>query len=175
MFVRLLIVLLLVGCFTEMEAGAQEREMTGGDALAEDDMTEEMQTNLQGNLMMIAKETVSRKEPKEEADAVEKLSEGNVVLVIGNEDGWYQIFYQEKIAYVPMDMVTDFTQLDSEMLDKEMKKVEEEGAAFVESLEMQRRAVSGSHIWNSIIVGVIALIFLIGILSSIKKTRKNES
>lgn len=175
MFVNLLIALLLVSGFIGMKVGAQERKMTGGGVLIQEDITEEMQTNLQGSLMMIIKETVSRQEPKEEADVVLKLSEGNVVLVIGKEEGWYQIFYQDKIAYVPMDMLTDFTQVDSEMLDKEMKKAEEEGVAFVESLEMQRRAVIGSYIWNGIIMGVIALIFLIGIVSAIKKTRKFES
>ena len=103
------------------------------------------------------------------------LEDGTRVEVLSTaENGWYQIFYQGKTAYVPSDVAVASTEVDQEALDQEMQKVEEEGAAFVESLETQRTAAQRSRIWQIVIIVLIAAVFITGVISAVKSSKTDK-
>lgn len=184
--------LVLAGSLTGMDIKAQEMDAAGEAAIAEEKAAdgesaeaespaaEEIaggtQTNLQGGLMMTASATEARVSPDADADVVVELPAGSQLLVTGQEAGWYQIFYQGKTTYVPMDAVTDSTEVDPAALEEEMVRAEEEGAAFVESLETQRRAATRSRIWGIVIVVLIVAVFATGVVSAVRsgKTTKGK-
>ena len=124
--------------------------------------------------MMLSEATRARENPDEDAAVVVELPAGAQLLVTGEEDGWYEIFYQGKTAYVPMASATASTQVDQEALDEEMHRVEEEGAAFVESLEAQRKAAQRSRIWQIIIIVLIVAVFLTGVVSAVKSAKAED-
>ena len=64
--------------------------------------------------------------------------------------------------------------MDQEALDQEMQKVEEEGAAFVESLETQRTAAQRSRIWQIVIIVLIAAVFITGVISAVKSAKMDK-
>ncbi len=130
--------------------------------------------NLSGSLMMLSEATQARENPDEDAAVVVELPAGAQLLVTGEEDGWYEIFYQGKTAYVPMASATASTEVDQEALDEEMHQVEEEGAAFVESLEAQRKAAQRSRIWQIIIIVLIVAVFLTGVVSAVKSAKADK-
>ena len=142
---------------------------------AEKDETQEA-ANVQGNLMAAAVDTVGLEQPKEGAAPVVKLQAGTHLLVVGEEtNGWCEIYYQGKTAFVPAADMTAATSLDAEALDQEMQKIGEEDAAFIESLEMQRKAIARSKVWRSVIIMLIILLFIISILSVVIKSKNEKS
>lgn len=132
--------------------------------------------NIQGNLMEAAVDTVGREQQSMNAASVMELPAGTHILVVGEEtDGWYEIYSQGKTAYVPSKDLTSPTILDAAQLEQEMKKIEEEDKAFIESLEMQRKAVARSKVWRTVIIILIVLLFVFGIISAIKKSKGQNS
>ena len=75
--------------------------------------------------------------------------------------------------YKRQDM-TAATLLDAEALDQEMQKIGEEDAAFIESLEMQRKAIARSKVWRIIIIVLIAAVFVTGLVSALRKPKNDE-
>ena len=148
---------------TTSDQTAEETEESAGTAV-----------NLQGSLMMLTESVEAKEAPEESAAAVAELPEGSQLLVTGEENGWYQIFYQGKTAYVPSDAVVASTEVDQEALDQEMQKAEEEGTAFVESLETQRAAAQRSRIWQIVIIVLIAAVFITGVISAVKSAKTDK-
>ena len=182
-------VLILAGCFfpavtnaqnmdvAEKNAAETESQIADGAAAGELQIIDESaaaETNLAGSLMMLTEDTQARENPDEGAAVVVDLSAGAQLLVTGEKDGWYEIFYQGKIAYVPMASATVSTEVDQEALDEEMRREEEEGAAFVESLEAQRKAAKRSRVWQIIIIVLIVAVFLTGVMSAVKGAKAND-
>ena len=50
----------------------------------------------------------------------------------------------------------------------------EEGSAYIESLEMQRKALKQTNIWRIVIVILIILIFIVGVVSALNKNKNNK-
>ena len=55
-----------------------------------------------------------------------------------------------------------------------MQKIGEEDAAFIESLEMQRKAIARSKVWRIIIIVLIAAVFVTGLVSALRKPKNDE-
>lgn len=131
--------------------------------------------NIQGNLMEAAVDTVGREQQSMNAASVMELPAGTHILVVGEEtDGWYEIYSQGKTAYVPSKDLISPTILDAAQLEQEMKKIEEEDKAFIESLEMQRKAVARSKVWRTVIIILIAGVFVTGVISALRKPKNEE-
>lgn len=131
--------------------------------------------NIQGNLMEAAVDTVGREQQSMNAASVMELPAGTHILVVGEEtDGWYEIYSQGKTAYVPSKDLTSPTILDATQLEQEMKKIEEEDKAFIESLEMQRKAIARSKVWRTVIIILIAGVFVTGVISALRKPKNEE-
>ncbi len=185
----LVVVLILAGCFFPVVANAQNMDVTEETATEMESQTADgvaagelqiidesaaAEANLVGSLMMLAEDTQARENPDEGAAVVVDLPAGAQLLVTGEEDGWYEIFYQGKIAYVPMAFATVSTEVDQAALDEEMHREEEEGAAFVESLEAQRKAAQRSRVWQIIIIVLIVAVFLTGVVSAVKSAKADS-
>ena len=131
--------------------------------------------NIQGKLMEATIDTVGREQQSINAASVIELPAGTHILVIGEEtEGWYEIFSQGKKAYVPSKDLTMPSMLDTAALEQEMKKIEEEDKAFIESLEMQRKAIARSKVWRAIIIILIAGVFITGVVSALRKPKNEE-
>ena len=185
--------LILAGCFSPVIANAKSAK-AAEETVAVSAMEKESQTadeaatveaqvidesaaaeaNMAGRLLMLTEDTQARENPEEDAVVVMELPAGSQLFVIGETGGWYEIFYQGKTAYVPMVSATASTEVDQEALDEEMQRVEEEGAAFVESLEAQRKAAQRSRIWQIIIIVLIVAGFLTGVISAVKSAKTED-
>lgn len=151
-----LLLLLLWGGYMSLHVRAEEADGS-------------QNANVQGNLMAAAVDTIGRGQPSENAASVVELPVGTHLFVVGEEtDGWYEIYYQGKTAYVPSSDLTVSAAVDTAALEQEMQKIGEEDSAFIESLEMQRKAVSRSMVWRIVIVSLMVLFFITGIISALK-------
>ncbi len=178
----LVFILILAGCFSSVTANAKSARTTE-ETVAESAIEMQSQTtdesaaaeaNLAGRLLMLTEDTQARENPEEDAAVVVELPAGAQLLVTGEVDSWYEIFYQGKTAYVPIAAATASTEVNQEALDAEMQRAEEEGAAFVESLEAQRKAAQRSRIWQIIIIVLIVAVFLTGVISAVKSARTED-
>lgn len=127
---------------------------------------------LQGELMMTTVQTEGREKPEAEAAVLVEFAAGSQVMVIGQSDGWYEVFYQGKTVYVEASVLAASDAVDMQALEEEMQKTAEQDTAFIESLEMQRKALSRSRVWQIVIVVLIAAIFAVGVISAVKKTKE---
>lgn len=130
---------------------------------------------IQASLMMTGDAAEGREQPSADAAVVVEFPAGTQVLVTGQEDGWYAAFYQGKTVYVAQDELTVSTAVDQAALDAEMKKAEEEGAAYVESLETQRKAIQRSKIWRGVIIVLIVGVFASGVVSAVQKNKSEKT
>ncbi len=157
-----IMMLFLFSGYSSLEARAE----------AEDETQTE---NIQGNLMEAAVDTIGREQRSENAASVIDLPAGTHILVVGEEtEGWYEIYSQGKKAYVPSKDLRTPAILDAAELEQEMKKIEEEDKAFIESLEMQRKVIARSKVWRTVIIVLIAGVFVTGVISALRKTKNEE-
>ena len=127
---------------------------------------------VEGTPMVISKRVQAREEPREDAAVVVGLESGNTVFVTQDRgDGWCEIYYQGKTAYVKSDAVSGI-QIDLDSLNDELKQAEDNGKSWVESFEMQKDAIRRSKIWRFVILGLILAIFVTGVVSALKKNEE---
>lgn len=139
---------------------------------------QETTAEIQNCQVMKAKEiTEVKQEPDEGAPALMTYQKGDSVLTIGEEqDGWYQVMYQDITGYVPAGRVTSMD-MDVEKLDEEFAREAEEGKLVVENVEYYKDNSRRTIIWGTLIVLLVAGIFVTGIVSAVRKKgeEKEES
>ena len=156
-----LLLLLLWGGYMSLHVRAEEADGS-------------QNANVQGNLMAAAVDTIGRGQPSENAASVVELPVGTHLFVVGEEtDGWYEIYYQGKTACVPSSDLTLSAAVDTTALEQEMQKIGEEDGAFIESLEMQRKAITRSKVWRIVIIVLIAAVFVTGVVSALRKPKND--
>lgn len=121
----------------------------------------------------------AKAEPDENAETVFSYDEGASVYVTGETaDGWYIALYQGKIGYIKKDISQDVLvveEIDIEALNEEMAAQEAENKMIVEEVERYRAEARRSRVWGTIIVLLVLGIFAVGIVSTIRTEKKNES
>lgn len=127
---------------------------------------------LQGELMMTTVQTAGREQPDADAAVLVEFPAGSQVMVIGQAGGWYEVFYQGKTVYVEASALAASDAADTQALEEELQKTAEQDTAFIESLEMQRKAFGRSRVWQIVIIVLIAAIFAVGVVSAVKKTKE---
>lgn len=115
----------------------------------------------------------ARSGPDESAAVVFQVSQGQSLLAVGEDGDWYRIFYQGQYAYIPKESAKA-QEMNLEALEEEMSGEAEEGAAFIESLEMHRNAVRRTRIWGAVIILLILAILVVGVVSAMKKRKQPE-
>ena len=89
----------------------------------------------------------------------------------GTEAGPESAWETEAVTSAEAGLFAERGPVDTEALDQEMKQAQEDGAAWIESLEEERRGLTGSNIWRTAAVALILALFFMGIVSGL---RKNE-
>lgn len=139
---------------------------------------QETTAEIQNCQVMKAEETTEvKQEPDEGAPTLMTYQKGDNVLTIGEEqDGWYQVMYQDITGYVPADRVASMD-MDVEKLDEEFAREAEEGKLVVENVEYYKDNSRRTIIWGTLIVLLVAGIFVTGIVSAVRKKgeEKEES
>ena len=140
-----LLLLLLWGGYMSLHVRAEEADGS-------------QNANVQGNLMAAAVDTIGRGQPSENAASVVELPVGTHLFVVGEEtDGWYEIYYQGKTAYVPSSDLTLSAAVDTTALEQ----------------EMQRKAITRSKVWRIVIIVLIAAVFVTGVVSALRKPKND--
>lgn len=125
--------------------------------------------------VMSAKESFAMKaEPDEDAKTLMTYEEGAAVFVTGETaDGWYRIMYQDKTGYVKKEVLRA-QEMDVEGLDAEMEANAEEAKFMVEAVERYRVDARRSKIWGSVIILLVAGIFAVGIISTLRSQKSGK-
>ncbi len=126
-------------------------------------------SNLAGSLMTLQETALARENPDADAAAVTELPAGSAVMVTGETDGWYQIFFQGQTAYIEASAVSESSPVNVEALDQEFWDNAEKGESWVESLLAQQAGIRQSRIWGSVIIGLVVLIFGAGVFSALRQ------
>lgn len=134
-------------------------------------------------VMTIQQDCDARELPDQNAQAVHQYAAGESVWVTGETgDGWYRISYQGSEWYIPKESTIELQIETQEQgtaslveagLDEEMAEAEVESKILVEEVERQREEKKNSRIWTVVIILLVAGIFVTGIISAIKKEKKN--
>ena len=136
-------------------------------------------------IMTVQEDCDARELPKEDAPAAHHYTSGESVWVTGEtQDGWYRISYQGQEWYILKESTMDL-QIETEDqgtaglveagLDEEMAEVEVEGKILVEEVERQREEQKRSGIWGAVIILLIVSVFVTGIISVMKKGKRNKN
>ena len=163
-------ILLLGGNALSVSAQEENTAQDASEQTQENSVTSQ-EGIIEAGLMMTAVDTQGMEAPEEGAAVLVSFPAGTQVMVTGRQDGWYTVFYQGKTIYLAEKDLTASTAVDQEALEKEMKKAEAEGAAYIESLEMQRKALKRSQAWRTVIIVLIAAIFVVGVVSTLRNAR----
>ncbi len=155
-----------------LSVSAQEKNTTqDAAAQTQENSATSQEGIIEAGLMMTAVDAQGLEAPEEGAAVSVSFPAGTQVMVTGRQDGWCAVFYQGKTVYLAEKDLTASTAVDQEALEKEMKKAEAEGAAYIESLEMQRKALKRSQVWRTVIVVLIAAIFVVGVVSTLRNAK----
>ncbi|MDD6810293.1 MAG: SH3 domain-containing protein [Lachnospiraceae bacterium] len=124
--------------------------------------------------LMVANQKTDMKEiPDKSSATLMTYEKGDSVFVIGETaDGWYQVTYQDKEGFVEKTALLK-QELDVAGIDAEMAVEAEETKFVLEEVERYRQEARRSKIWGTIIVILVIGIFAMGIASTIR-ARKNE-
>lgn len=122
-------------------------------------------------LMTADVETEVKESPKQTAKTLMTYQADDNVMVIGEENDWYQIRYQDITGYVPKANLAPM-EMDVETLDEEFAKEAEEGKLVVETVEYYREQRKRTIIWGTVIAVLVIAIFATGIISAVRRGKK---
>lgn len=135
-------------------------------------------------VMTVEQDCEARELPDQNAPAVHQYAAGDSVWVTGETgDGWYRISYQGSEWYIPKESTIALqietedqgaTSLVEAGLDEEMAEAEVESKILVEEVERQREEQKNSRIWTVVIILLVVGIFATGIISVIRKEKKDS-
>ncbi len=138
------------------------------------------QESISGSVMTIIQDTVARSDPDEGASVVVKLSKGDSIFVVGENDGWYEIFYKGKSAYVKVTGTSTGNANDEEIsvaaadsnvnsvLEEEFKKKQQFDVTYVDSFERQQRRNRSALVWKIVIAVLVVSIIVISVVIGIR-------
>ncbi|WP_022775332.1 SH3 domain-containing protein [Butyrivibrio sp. AE2015] len=139
------------------------------------------QESISGSVMTIIQDTVARSAPDEGASVVVKLSKGDSIFVVGENDGWYEIFYKGKSAYVKVTGTSTGNANDEEIsiaaaadsnvnsaLEEEFKKKQQFDVTYVDSFERQQRRNRSALVWKIVIAVLVVSIIVISVVIGIR-------
>lgn len=126
-------------------------------------------------LLTATENTDALEKPVVGATVIFSYEKDQSVLVTGEtQDGWYQVAYQGNTGYIQKDKLGDSV-IDEEALQQEMENAEMADKLFVEEVERLRAEKSRSKIWGIVIILLVATIFALGIISSIKSMNNDNN
>lgn len=126
-------------------------------------------------LQKTVKDAEIKESPEEGAKTLGEIEEGTGVIVYGEpQDSWSQVEYGGVNGYMKSDALEFYVAGDEGELEKEFEVVSEETVRLVEESELIRKSRRTSAIWGGVIAVLVATIFVVGVVSAIKKDKEEK-
>lgn len=124
-------------------------------------------------LQQTVKDAEIKESPKASAKTLRTIKEGTGVIVYGEpQDSWSQVEYDGVSGYMESSALEYYMADDEEeALEQEFETVQEETVRTVEESELKQKSKRASVIWGGIIAVLVAAIFVVGVVSAIKKEK----
>lgn len=124
-------------------------------------------------LQQTVKDAEIKESPEDDTETLREIEEGTGVIVYGEpQDSWSQVEYDGVKGYMKSNALEAYmADSDGEELEQEFEEVQEETARTVEESELIQKSKRTSMIWGIVIAVLVAAIFVVGIVSAIKKDK----
>ena len=128
-------------------------------------------------LQQTVKDIQIKAEPEQNSDTLAKLQKGTAVIVYGEpQNSWSHIDYDGINGYIESSALEAYSEGESmEGLDEEFDTVENETERTVDEHELRQKSKRTSLIWGTVIVSLVIAIFVVGVVSVLKKDKTGES
>lgn len=154
-------------------------------------LAEEIDANV---LLQLTQDVKLYESPDENSEVVGELSAGTPVISgEKNADGWIKVSYQELTGYTKFETVqvvydttlkqnetADSTAIDNSQaadttaLDQEFEQIANQNALIINELEYDKSQRRQKTIWGIVIAVLVVAIFAAGIISAVKKNKKEK-
>ena len=132
--------------------------------------SEEVKVN---TLYEITQDTNVYEQADENSTVISQLSQGTPVFCIeASNNGWTKIMYQDIEGYIPVSAIQQYG--DVEEISEEFVEAGEENELRFERMEQYMEQRKSESIWGTVIVLLIVSIFIVGIVSTVKKNKANK-
>lgn len=140
-------------------------------------------TSRQIQIMTLDKDVKAYAEPDDTSEVLREIVAGTPIAVVGEEDGYTVITYQDHDEYIKNEDISDEAKASSEasaeekaeLLDEEFDQLSKEDEAYIESLEKQRIKSRNAIIWKIVIAVLIVLLFTVSIIAGVKNSHKEKT
>lgn len=138
--------------------------------------------SVSGQVMTLAKDTKAFKTPDENALVAQSFSKGETVYVVGESDGWYEIFYKGENLYIPgdsmnEDAVNEALEASKELAkeaSEELKEAGKQDAVEIETYERQRQRDMNALIWKIVIASLVIIIIVFSVIIGIANAKDDK-
>ncbi len=133
-------------------------------------------SNMTMTLQQTVKDADIKETPDKSAETLKSVEKGTGVIVYGEpQDSWSQVEYDGAKGYMESGALEAYmTEEDVEELETEFDTVQEDTVRTVEESEMLQKSKRTSFIWGTVIAVLVGAIFVVGIVSAIKKDKDKE-
>lgn len=137
--------------------------------------SEEQETTIKINtLQEIQAATQVYESADETAASLGTLEAGTPVIVMEEPQGeWCKVKYQEMEGYVPLASLTGYG--DGAAIEKEFNKEQDNTRRAIDELEVEKQQKKQMIIWGCIIGALVIAIFAVGIVSAIRKNKREKA
>ncbi|ADL33501.1 hypothetical protein bpr_I0758 [Butyrivibrio proteoclasticus B316] len=121
-----------------------------------------------GQVMTLSQDTRAYATPDESSTGGRAFSKGESVYVVGETDGWYQIFYKGENLYIPVSSINSEdaeeaqaqAQALAEDVEVELKNAEKRDTVEIENAWREARSRRNATIWR-IVIGVLVVVSIV--------------
>lgn len=127
-------------------------------------------------LQQTVKDAEIKESPDEDAKTLREVEEGTGVIVYGEpQDSWSRVEYDGVSGYMKSSALDAYmSDSEGEELEQEFEEVQEETVRTVEESELIQKSKRKSAIWGGVIAILVVAIFVVGVVSAIKKDKEGE-
>lgn len=128
-------------------------------------------------LQKTVKDADIKEAPDQSAETLKTVEKGTGVIVYGEpQDSWSQVEYDGAKGYMESGALEAYmTDEEAEEIEEEFEAVGEETVRAVEESELIQKSKRTSVIWGGVIAVLVVAIFVVGIVSAIKKDKNGET
>lgn len=128
-------------------------------------------------LQQTVKDAEIKESPDDGAKTLRKIEEGTGVIVYGEpQDSWSRVEYDGVSGYMKSSALEYYmADAEEEELEEEFEEVQEETVRTVEESELIQKSKKTSVIWGGVIAVLVAAIFVVGVVSAIRKEKEEET
>ncbi len=136
--------------------------------------------SITGTAMTLTSDASMRVAANDNAEIVTNLSAGDIIFVVKEENGWYQVYYKGDYAYVKVSNdsgdsqgtdVATVSMSSTEELDKEFTQKEQLDSTYVESYLIQQRRARIALVWKILIVALVGAIIAVSIVIGVRNSK----